>query len=239
MMIGEELLVSMRLLKSGLRELNRMGGSTDFFHLPILLLSSGFERMMKVVICCYHLEATGEFPNRGAISKNPRKKKPTHDLEWLCAQITQRCFSDDYLSRVPAARADIEFLRADERLIRMLTILSEFAQSARFYNLNVVLGDAIPGPSPDDEWQKLEIEVLQDDPAWTERIGDSKQSDAIHAQINKELTIQCEKLARTLSRLFTIGGLGPQAKQISPHTHHFLSLRNDQLGMTDYEKIRI
>jgi len=148
------------ILKSGLQELNRTDGSTDFFHLPILLLSSGFERMMKVVICCYHLEATGEFPNRGAISKNPRKKKPTHDLKWLCDQITQRCFSDDYLSRVPAARADIEFLRTDERLIRMVTILSEFAQSARFYNLNVVLGDANPGPSPDDEWQKLEIEFL-------------------------------------------------------------------------------
>ena len=147
--------------------------------------------------------------------------------------------SDDYFSRVPAARADIEFLRTDERLIRMVTILSEFAQSARFYNLNVVLGDANPGPSPDDEWQKLEIGVLQDDPAWTERIGDPKHSAEIHAQINKELTIQCEKLARSLSRLFAIGGLGLQAKQISPHTHHFLSLRNDQLGMTDYEKIRI
>ena len=52
----------MRLLKTGLRELNRMDGSTDFFHLPILLLASGFERMMKTVICCHYLESTGEFP---------------------------------------------------------------------------------------------------------------------------------------------------------------------------------
>ncbi|MFC1736986.1 hypothetical protein ACFL1X_12790 [Candidatus Hydrogenedentota bacterium] len=241
MMVGEELLVSIRLLKSGLRELNRMDGSTDFFHLPILLLSSGFERMMKVVICCHYLKVTGEFPDRSAISKKPQKKKstPTHDLKCLLERITQLCFSDDYLSRVPAAKDDIEFLRTDDRLTRMVTILSEFAQSARFYNLNVVLGDASPGPSPDDEWQKLEMELLKDDPLWTERISDPKQSDAIHAQVNKELTFQCEKLARSLSRLFTIGGLGAQAKKISSHTHHFLFLSDNDLGMTDYEKITI
>ncbi len=234
-MVGEELLTAMRLLKTGLRELNCMDGSTDFFHLPILLLASGFERMMKTVICCHHLETKGHFPRRSVFPNGRRG----HDLVLLLNHITRDCFSDAYLSRIPAARSDIAFLRGDPKLSAIVQILSDFGQSARYYNLNVVLGEQNPGPSPDDEWQKLEMEVLQEDPSWTSRIGDPGEIDAIHRQINSALTVQCEKLARALARLFTIGGLGSQAKQISPHTHHFLFLMDDQLGKTDYDSIHI
>jgi hypothetical protein len=236
-MIGEELLTAMRLLKTGLRELNRMSGETDFFHLPILSLSSGLERLMKVVICCHHLETKGEFPDRGVLSK--RGKNPTHDLTWLLDQITTDCYSDEYLSQTPAAEASIKFLRTDDKLRRIVEIMSQFAQGARYYNLNVVLGDADPGPSPDDQWQRLELEALKNDPAWADRIVDAKQSHTIHCQINRELTVHSERLTRALSRLFTIGGLGVLPKQISCYTHHFLFMTDKDLGATDYESVRI
>lgn len=234
-MIGEELLSGVRLLKTGLRELNRIDGSTDFFHLPILLLASGFERVMKTVICCHHLETAGDYPTRAVFPKGRRG----HDLVLLLKQITRDCFSDTYLARIPAAKADITFLRTDPKLSAIVQILSDFGQSARYYNLNVVLGERDPGSSPDDEWQNLEMEILKEDPSWTHRIGDPKESGSIYRQINTALTVQCEKLARALARLFTIGGLGSQAKQISPHTHHFLFLLDGQLGKTDYESLHI
>ena len=232
-MLGEELLNAVRLLKTGLRELNRMTGATDFFHLPILLLASGFERLMKTVICCHHLNATGEFPDRSIFLRGRRG----HDLIWLLNYITGRCFPESYVSRIPAARADIDFLRDDEQLRRIVRILSDFGQSARYYNLNVVLGEADPGPSPDEEWQRLEMEVLQEDPLWAERIADPSQGEYIHQYINSRLTLHCERLARSLSRLFTIGGLGELARQISAHTHHFLFLMDNQLGTTDYATV--
>ena len=234
-MIGEELLTAIRLLKVGLRELNRMNAATDFFHLPILLLASGFERMMKTVICCHHVETTGEFPNRDAFPKGRRG----HDLVCLLDDVARNCFSDAYLSRIPAARADIEFLRNDAKLARIVKILSDFGQSARYYNLNVVLDMDDPGPSPDGEWQKLEMEIVQEDSSWADRISDPSQSNAIHREINTVLTVQCERLARSLSRLFTIGGLGPLAKQISPPTSHFRRLMDNELGLTDYRTIPI
>jgi hypothetical protein len=167
-MIGEELLTAIRLLKTGLRELNRTDGSTDFFHLPRLLLASGFERMMKTVICCHHLETTGDFPRRSVFPPGRRG----HDLVLLLDHITRDCFSDVYLSRIPAAKSDISFLRGDPKLSSIVQILSDFGQSARYYNLNVVLDEQNPGPSLDDEWQKLEMEILQEDPSWAPRIRD-------------------------------------------------------------------
>ncbi len=230
--IDEELLTAMRLLKAGLRELNR--GPTDFIHHPMLLLASGFERMMKTAICCHHLETKAKFPDREVFPKRSRG----HDLVLLLKMITDGCFPDDYLD-IPAAKTDIEFLRNDQKLSAIVKILSDFGQSARYYNLNVVLNEKNPGSSPEDEWNKLKIEVLKEVPSWKSRIVDPSQSDAIQRQITRALTVQCEKLARALARLFTIGGLGSKAKQISSHTNHFLFLMDDKLGEFDYDNIHV
>lgn len=234
-LIGQELLTAVRLIAVGLRELNRIDGSSDFFHLPIQLLASGFERLMKVVICCYHVEDKGGFPDRKVFPSGKRG----HDLVWLLREITDKCFSSSYLDTIPVAQTDLRLLRDDTKLNRIVKILSGFGQSARYYNLNVILGEADPGPSPDEEWAKLEMEILQDDPLWQEKIVDPKQSKAIYHRVNRELTVHCETLARSLSRLFTIGRLGDLARQISGHTHHFLCLTDDQLGQTNYETVRI
>ncbi len=234
-MIGEELLTSIRLLKAGLRELNRISGGNDFFHLPILLLASGFERLMKTIICCHHLSTKGEFPHRDIFQIRTRG----HNLIFLLDIITNKCFSDEYIEKTPAAQQDINFLRNNKQLRRMVQILSDFGQSARYYNLNVVLGEKKPGPSPDDAWQELEMEILKESPTWKEAIQDPKKSNETHRTINLKLTIRCEKFARSLSRLFTIGGLGDEAKRISSYTHDFLFLSDDKLGKTNYETINI
>ena len=234
-LVGNELLDSIRLLKGGLRELNHLDGSTDFFHLPILLLSTGFERMMKITICCHYLEINGEFPCRSIFPKG----RKGHDLVWLLTYITEKCFSDDYILKVPAAKTDINFLRSDFQLKGIIKILSDFGQAARYYNLNVVLGADQPGPSPDAEWQRLEMYILQQDPEWEKKLSDPSKSSCVHSQVNKELTIHCEKLARALSRLFTIGEIGKQAKQMTPYIQHFLCLTDQQLGKTNYDTIRI
>ncbi len=233
--IDDELLTAIRLLKCGLRELNRMDGANDFYHLPILLLASGLERLMKTVICCHHLEINGVFPKRDIFPKG----KFGHDLIYLLDIITKDCFSDEYLAKIPVAKQDIKFLRNNRQFRGIVKILSDFGQSARYYNLNVVLGEEDPGPSPEGEWKRLETEIFKEDPNWDQTIQDSSQSEGIHDRINRKLTIHCERLARSLSRLFTIGGLGNEAKRISPHTRDFRSLTDEQLGMKDYGAIRI
>lgn len=233
-MVGEEIHTAMRLLKSGLRELNRLDGANDFYHLPLLLLASGFERLMKTIVCCHHLKTTGRFPDRRIFPKS----KKGHNLVLLLDTVTRQCFSDRYVAGVPAAQRDIEFLRSDAQLRTIVLILSDFGQGARYYNLNIVLGEPNPGPSAEDEWQKLEIAILQEDSGWASKTADPAQSDALFDQINTKLTVHCERFARSLCRLLTIGGLGELAKQISPYAHHFLFLMDDQLGKTDYEAMK-
>ena len=231
--MGEELRTAISLLVCGLRELKRLDGANDFYHLPLLLLASGFERLMKTIICCHYHANNGKFPDRYIFTKD----KKGHDLVHLLKMITCECYSETYLTRVPAARADIEFLRSDSKLRKVVEILSEFGQGARYYNLNVVLGEPDQGPSPEDEWQKLKIVILQEHPNWERMIADPTQSSAMYQHINTGLTVPCERFARALSRLFTIGGLGELARCISPYTRHFSGLMDEHLGKTNYETI--
>lgn len=233
--LGDELLTAIRLLKCGLRELNRMDGTHDFYHMPIQLLALGFERMMKVVICCHYFAVNGDFPKRQIFHQG----KKGHDLIPLQDKITRECFSDKYLEKIPAARQDIGFLRNDKQLRRIVRILSDFGTSARYYDLNIVLNEKNQVSSPEAEWQKLEMEILQEDKKWEEKIRDPSWMNEIHKKINKKLTVHCERFARSLSRLFTIGGLGEEAGRISPHTHDFLFLMDDQLGEQNYENVRL
>lgn len=234
MAIDDELRVAVRLLKTGLRELNRQNGPSDFAHLPILLLASGFERMMKVILCCHHLEVNGSFPTS---RKFWEAGAQGHNLENLLEAIIQKCFFNNYVGRIPVAQDDVEFL-SDAKTKSFVRILSDFGIAARYYNLNVVQGEANPGPSPDKEWHKLKLEVLQGNPAWVSLLLDVPSGNAVYKVVNEQLTIRCEMFARALARLFTIGKLGSVARRISSSTKHFLNLRDDQLGR-DYADIVI
>jgi len=234
-MAQKELRTAIGLLKCGLREMNRLDDANDFYHLPLLLLASGFERLMKTVICCHRLQTTGKFPDRSAFPKG----KKGHDLVELLKIITGECFSDAYLAQVPAARNDIKFLRSDIQLRTIVKILSDFGQGGRYSALDVVIGTSSHCPSPGDEWEELEMAIVQEDPEWANEIADSAQSNALSHQVGANLTVHCERLARSLCRLFTIGGLGDFAKQASPHAFHFLLLMDDDLGKTDCEAVRI
>jgi len=81
--IDQELLTAVRLIKCGFGQLQQMDGANDFYHLPLLALSSGFERYLKVILCFRHLERTGEFPDSDGL---PRGSKG-HDLELLLERV--------------------------------------------------------------------------------------------------------------------------------------------------------
>ena len=130
-------------------------------------------------------------------------------------------------------------MKNDEQLKSIVRILSDFGQSSRYYNLNVVLGIKNDVLSPDMEWNKLENTIFKEDPRWSEKIHDPSQAQALFLEANKKLTIYCEQLARSLSRLFTIGGLGDFAYKISGYTNHFLLLMDKDLGKTDYGSIEL
>lgn len=228
--LNDELHTAVRLIKMGLKEVRKIDGGNDFYHPLMMTLGSGLERLMKVIICFHILNVSGKFP-----SSYPweGRKRNGHDLDLLLNHITASCFSDEYLTRIPIAKKDIEFLRADKHVLELVRILSAFGQSARYYNLDVVKGQKYYD-SPKDEWQKLESLILREYPDWLNLAKDDLNLDETYKHINQEIIIRLEKFVRALTRLFTIGGLGEKAKQYSSAVFLFVQLSDDDLGKTEY-----
>lgn len=226
--LHDELHTSIRLIQMGLKELQKIDGGNDFYHPLMMTLASGIERLMKVIICFHILNVSGKFP-----SSYPweGKKRNSHDLELLLNHITANCFSGEYLTKIPVAKQDIEFLRTDKHVIELVRILSAFGQSARYYNLDVIKGQKYYD-SPKDEWQKLESLILRERPDWHDIIDSDLNLDETYKHINQEIIMRFEKFVRALSRLFTIGGLGQKAKQYSSAVFPFVQLADEQLGKT-------
>jgi hypothetical protein len=221
----QEVATSVKLIEAGLGHLQRIDGANDFYHLPILLLASGFERFMKTIVCLDALRRTGAY--------SPGDIKG-HDLVPLLDRITAECFSDDYLQTVPAARSDIDYLRRDDRLRDLVRVLSDFGQTARYYELDTILGKTPSASSPDQMWSQVELAILTDDPDWAQKLRHDPGLRETYSAITSNLVKRLEMFARALSRLFTIGELGERAKVHTGTIGPFLYLRDTDLGTRKY-----
>jgi hypothetical protein len=227
--IDQELLDSVRLIRSGFGQLQQLNGANDFYHMPLLTLSSGFERFLKVVLCFRHLEIHGDFP----AAKDLPSGRKGHDLELLLERVLNECFLPEYLASVPVAKIDYEYLKS-EQLRTFIRVLGRFGQAARYHYLDVVLGKTPDTDPPDREWESLESAIFISRPKLLKELVENPGSSNVFAEISTEVVTRLERLARAVARLFTIGKIGEEAIRYTSYISSFLFLDDGDLGKNEY-----
>ena len=217
--LDEELRDSVRLIQFGLGALQGTGGDNDFYHLPTLLLASGMERLMKVVLWL-------DNPRPGAFPK-------AHRLAPLVEKVLERCFTASYSKKVPAATTDREHLESPQTR-KMLDLLGEFGDAARYYNLNVLLGRPHKTRDAQAVWHELRLEVARSTPELWDKVGTKEWSDEFYADLVRPYVVVVERTVRALARLLTLGPLAETGKRWSPILQHFCGLKDQDLGTTAY-----
>lgn len=231
---GHELATAIRLIQVGLRELQAIDGANDFYHLPFLTLANGLERYLKVILCLRFHETEGRFPNYKELISG----RSGHDLTALLKRVIGDCFSESYVTRIPVAAEDIDFLTTNRRLHEVVNLLSRFGQAARYYHLDLVLGTEPDTDSPEDEWARLELELVKERPGFQSKLSEPGGLEETYAFIRHELTVLLERFCRALARLFTIGKLGELAQRNMTYVVPFLMIRDSELGEYDYTEFR-
>jgi hypothetical protein len=216
---------SVKLLKKGMSELQSINGANDFYYVPFLLLSSGYERLIKCLLCLASMDKNGK------IKKLPFKK--THDLIGLLDKLLSVCKQKNYSSKFPDAKKDIDMLSNDKHLRNIISILSEFAQSSRYYNLDIVLKGKSKYKDPKAAWEEEELNIFQNKEDFLKRLN-KENLDDIYKEINRKFIVSLEKFTRALARLFTLADFGDFAKQVSSVVYGYLTLRDEELGTRDY-----
>ena len=115
---------SIKLLKKGMGDLQNISGKNDFYHAPILMLSSGYERLIKCLLCLALMDDNMNFKEQ-PFETSERKG---HNLDYLLDRLLSICKQKNYSSKFPAAKKDIDFLSKDGYLRKIISLLSDFAQ---------------------------------------------------------------------------------------------------------------
>ena len=92
----QEAEIALYSIESGLGHLakNRPYAPKPYYFAWFILLSTGFERLLKILICLHEFETTGVFPSRRFLQHTMR-----HDLLTLRDEVVRRCFVPPYLDR--------------------------------------------------------------------------------------------------------------------------------------------
>ncbi len=153
MYLDQELEVAVNAIESGFAILQ--GGNiyrrNEFAFL--LLLTTGLERVMKVIL---HLNSQH---TRGTFLSGDEVRRLSHDLVALRDEVILRSYTVEYLRR-PVAVEDQEFMRDDFLFGRLLAVLSDFARRDRYIYLDSIANPNLPDAEdrwPSRRWNGLEL----------------------------------------------------------------------------------
>ena len=129
-----------------------------------------------------------------------------------------------------------EFIQTDTVLNDCMRILSLFGMKGRYYNLDVVAGDAHEPIDPESEWKELERRV--ENPVSYLDDQESLLRDYF-PRVNRKLIGRMERLVRAIAMQFTLGGHagpGSEIRRLSSVYLEFCNLRSDEFGNVDYRR---
>lgn len=226
--LSEEIYTAISLLKLGLGSLQTIGGDNDFYHLPLQLLSNGYERLLKVMFAIHIKQTTGAFPTRKEF------KNHGHELTGLLdAVVEDSVFGERWLT-APAGATDNKFLKSDSLHHELLSVLSHFGQFGRYSTLDVIAGKEVKC-SPESQWKRIELKIASQKDLQSLKTPEGYKR--TRRKINRVVICNLEVAFRALCRWFTLGGGSVLGKRHSGLLSQFLNLRDSTIGKTQWIKV--
>jgi hypothetical protein len=224
----QELEISIYAIECGLSILQG-----DFAYSPkpkhfayLLMLATGFERLMKVILCIHNFHASNKFPSEEEL------RLLGHKLIDLRDKVINQCFSKKYLER-PSASEDLEFLTKNGVIVEMLELLDDFARGDRYFFMDRIANPTIGREWPNLRWEQIEIKAVGKE-NFT-RLFVNHQELEFKQRATKELIIHIERFVRAFARLFIFSDLGELASTSSGVIWDFMRLEDSELGKRVYK----
>ena len=198
-----------------------------FYHLPHLLMASGFERLMKCYISLVSKGRNGSYPNQETM------KALGHNLENLLFEIRSNFYGG---KDRPLLRKEYDYISNDQLLQRCIRILSLFGNKGRYYNLDIVTGADLALIDPNHEWQALEAHIEDPPPFIQDPVSLYRD---YYPRVHSKVIAMMERLVRAIALQFTIGGHrddNGEIRSTAAITSQFRNLTDAQLGTIDYRR---
>lgn len=221
---------AIKFLRNGLAEIQKISAANDFYDPPLIYLSSGLERLFKVMLCLNFKEKSGRLPNY----KELMEGKNGHDIEFLKSKVEKICIP---ITR-PFAQMDFEIITQDEVINQICKILSEYGIRGRYFNLDAILGTEQEFNAK-KEWDRIETKVLKDfygEKKFFKLLAKPQKLHEIYQKSNELIVSKLELFFRAITRQFVFGNFSKDSKVFWFQIEAFSGIEDKHIGETDYSK---
>ncbi|WP_341327540.1 hypothetical protein [Methylotuvimicrobium sp. KM2] len=224
--IIQELELSIETIKSALSIIQKIEHQKTPSFLIFLLLSTGIERLFKIIIGMRLLSDGKQFPTEEEL-----KRKYGHDLSKLKRKLLALCVAKP--PSVPVSKEDKDFLENDVVLNELLAHLSEFALKDRYVYMNRIANEESTGKWLSHRWDEIESKIVPQKQA-IEMILNNKQNE-YKSIIALQLVITVERLLGAVCRMVTLGKMDGDSNSAATLLYDFLFLKESDLGKRNYD----
>lgn len=225
--LNQELDLSVKIIKSGFALLQNDDPVSPNYFLISLVLSTGLERYMKVILHLLEYDRTGKFLSEKTVQYEYR-----HNLEIMKNDIIKLGYTDK-MNNIPINKADKDFLNNDRLLNKTINVLSDFARKDRYIYMD--------GVTKPDQKFTLYLELWADMIEMAigkidnlETISDDAFRSLLRSAHNQ--VIACiERFLRASVRTLILSEINQTSKGLASAAFDFLALKNDELGEKLYQ----
>jgi hypothetical protein len=223
---------SIKYLRNGLAEIQKVSAVNDFYDPTLIYLSGGLERLFKSMLCLNFKQVNGRLPN----PKEIWNYKQGHDIEFLKSEVEKNCIEIER----PFAAHDYHLITRNPLLNQICKTLSEYGQRARYFNIDAILGTEQEFDSK-KEWERIESIVLKQhygEKEFYEILGEPTRLGELYLKSSQLLVFQLEQFFRAITRQFIFGNFSEESKSFTFQIETFSQIEDRQLGTTDYRNIQ-
>jgi len=223
---------SIKYLRNGLAEIQKISAANDFYDPPLIYLSGGFERLFKSMLCLNFKEVNGRLPMMNEIWK----LKNGHDINFLKDKIEGICIPIDR----PFAKDDYRIITEDRTIKEICEVLSAYGSRARYFNLDVILGNEQKFNAK-KQWEKIEDSVLKEyygEKKFYKMLEKPSSLNSIYEKTSELLVSKIEVFLRAITRQFIFGNFSSESSTFLFHIASFTEIDDKQLGKTDYRQFK-
>ena len=226
--IIEEVEASFKFIASGLKNLKEQTSIVSNNHVPLQLLSSGFERILKIMLLIKDKHLTDKFPELQKSKERFSKYDNGHGIEKMLDELIEYAYTVELMQSIPMVIDDIEFVKTNSNFRKFLRIITEFSIQQRYYYIDtIILENQNEKRNPFSQFKGF---------IWSfdEGVDVTKQSYSEEDTLKIKNAIICiEKGVRAISRFFT-HGFGTIGRQYYNDFSNFIFLNDKDLGSLNY-----
>jgi hypothetical protein len=231
--VTEEVEAAFKFIEAGLINIKSQKFALLNNHVSLQLLSSGFERLLKILILLKEKHLNNEFPSTEAAYKHFKQYSNGHGIDKLLAELVKYSDSVEEMRVIPMLIDDMRYLKTNKEFKDFIEIITTFAISQRYFYIDSIILDKTNENSNPFELFKSFIYEFNAGVDTTNLSYEQEDELAI-----KNAIICIEKGVTAISRFFT-HGLGSLGRQYYGDFSNFILLKDKDLGTLKYAEKKV